>query len=33
MEDARGRLGLGGRRELVRLIEEEGASLRAGGRP
>jgi len=32
MEDARGRPGLGGRRELVRLIEEEGASLRAAAR-
>jgi transposase InsO family protein len=31
MEDARGRLGLGGRRELVRLVEE-GASLRAAAR-
>jgi len=31
MEDARGRLGLGGRRELVRLIEQ-GTSLRAAAR-
>ena len=31
MEDGRGRLGLGGRRELVRLVQE-GASLRAAAR-
>ena len=31
MEDGRGRLGLGGRRELVRLVEE-GLSLRSAAR-